>query len=118
VLENPHAQQYPRSSKAFKIVHPHFDEYTDHILRLGEAFYIGRSDKGLFTIKECGLKRFMNDHLGVDSDFNVDTGLIGAANEILSLRATNQATVEYTFKKIVRGDGTTTFVLEIDNLDR
>ncbi len=47
---------YPRSSSAFKIVHPHFDNYTEHIQIIGE-YYMDKSLKGHFTIGACRLNR-------------------------------------------------------------
>ncbi|WOD09862.1 HNH endonuclease domain-containing protein [Pseudomonas sp. NyZ704] len=48
------AKVYPRSSLRFKIVHPHIDQYTDHIVKAG-IFYIDKSVKGHFTIGICKL---------------------------------------------------------------
>ena len=50
------AKLYPRSSNAFLIVHPHFDEWADHIIKFGEL-YVDLSDKGSFTIGTCVLNR-------------------------------------------------------------
>jgi len=50
------AKLYPRSSKAFLIVHPHFDDWDDHIIRFGKL-YVDLSDKGVFTIGACVLNR-------------------------------------------------------------
>lgn len=49
-------KQYPRSSGAFKIVHPHFDVYEEHI-EVFDTFYVDKSDKGHFTIGSCNLNR-------------------------------------------------------------
>lgn len=49
-------KRYPRSPGAFKIVHPHFDVYDDHIEIFG-SFYCDKSDKGHFTIGACKLNR-------------------------------------------------------------
>lgn len=49
-------KQYPRSGSAFKIVHPHFDDYDDHIEIFG-LFYGDKTDKGHFTIGACKLNR-------------------------------------------------------------
>tara|TARA_Y100000588_G_C14208168_1_gene905536 strand:+ start:428 stop:1081 length:654 start_codon:yes stop_codon:yes gene_type:complete len=49
-------KQYPRSSNAFKIIHPHFDTYEDHIL-ISNGFYIDKTKKGHFTIGACRLNR-------------------------------------------------------------
>jgi hypothetical protein len=47
---------YPRSSNAFKVVHPHFDNYEEHIFKCGD-FYIDLSQKGSYTILICQLNR-------------------------------------------------------------
>jgi 5-methylcytosine-specific restriction endonuclease McrA len=50
------AKLYPRSSKAFLIVHPHFDVWDDHVIKFGKL-YVDLSDKGAFTIGACVLNR-------------------------------------------------------------
>jgi uncharacterized protein (TIGR02646 family) len=51
--------RYPTASRAFKIVHPHVDEYDEHIIKRGRM-YLDRSDKGAFTIATCKLNRFFH----------------------------------------------------------
>lgn len=52
---------YPRSSSAFKIVHPHFDRWSDYIKITNDGYYVGKDDlgknKGSYTIFICGLNR-------------------------------------------------------------
>lgn len=48
--------KYPRTSSAFKIVHPHFDNYDEHILIIN-GFYFDKSTKGGYTIIFCNLNR-------------------------------------------------------------
>lgn len=61
VLSNgPVIQRYPRSSKAFLIVHPHFDKWDDHIEKFGNL-YADRTDKGLFTMGACTLNRRLRE---------------------------------------------------------
>lgn len=50
-------KQYPRSSNAFKIFHPHFDIYNDHIEVLGNSYYLDKTKKGHYTIGACKLNR-------------------------------------------------------------
>lgn len=68
---NGAAQTYPRSTRRFKIVHPHIDEYADHIVRTG-IFYVDKTAKGHFTIGMCKLNmathRFGHEE-GVLDDF-------------------------------------------------
>ena len=47
---------YPRSSSAFLIVHPHFDNWEDHIL-IFNGLYADKTPKGHFTIGTCKLNR-------------------------------------------------------------
>lgn len=67
---------YPRSSNAFKIVHPHFDIYEDHILKLASGYYLDKSKKGHFTIGSCKLNRrlyeFGWEKEAIDSDLLSD----------------------------------------------
>lgn len=49
-------KRYPKSSKAFLIVHPHFDDWDHHIIKFGQL-YVDLSDKGSFTISACVLNR-------------------------------------------------------------
>ncbi|EKO3629018.1 hypothetical protein [Vibrio metschnikovii] len=59
VLVSPSRVKFPTNSKAYKIVHPHFDDYEEHINAVvpGE-FYRPLTEKGEFTIITCRLLRF------------------------------------------------------------
>lgn len=60
-ITNPTTRKiYPRSSNAFKIVHPHFDRYDDHIL-VTNGYYIDITPKGHFTIGACNLNRKLHE---------------------------------------------------------
>lgn len=48
---------YPDESRAFRIMHPHYDEYDQNIIRANKV-YIECSDKGGYTIYICNLNRF------------------------------------------------------------
>lgn len=56
VTEKTNIKRYPKSSNAFKIIHPHFDNYNDHILEIN-GFYLDKSLKGSYTILFCKLNR-------------------------------------------------------------
>lgn len=73
--------QYPRSSSAFKIVHPYFDDYDDHILIMGRI-YIDKSDKGAFTISACKLNRYYHE-FNIDDDFVNDEELVKEMTEFI-----------------------------------
>ena len=49
---------FPNRSDHYWIVHPHFDDWDEHIELEGEATYHALSDKGRFTIYKCNLFRF------------------------------------------------------------
>lgn len=63
-LVDPSASAYPSKSNAFLVVHPHFDEWSDHILR-DHLTYASFSNKGKWTIKECRLNRFDERVIGL-----------------------------------------------------
>lgn len=57
VLDNPDIKTYPNTSKGFKIIHPLYDKYSDHIELVNGILYRGKSAKGNFTIATCHLYR-------------------------------------------------------------
>lgn len=63
-LVDPSAPAYPSTSDAFLVVHPHFDEWSDHILR-DHLTYASFTDKGKWTIEECRLTRFNERVIGL-----------------------------------------------------
>ncbi len=72
-------KRYPTSSGAFKIVHPHFDNYEDHILVLN-GYYIDKgSKKGNFTIGACNLNRKLGA-FGWEPEITNDKELINNMN--------------------------------------
>ena len=57
VLENPRTTAYPKSGDGFKIIHPLYDKFSDHIELIGDVLYRGKTEKGIFTIDTCHLYR-------------------------------------------------------------
>ena len=57
VLVDTQTETYPRSGNGFKIIHPMYDRYSDHIELVDEILYRGKTDKGAFTINTCHLYR-------------------------------------------------------------
>ena len=57
VIGNKNPRQYPRSSKSFKILNPHFNDYKNHISikedENKDKYYIGITSKGHNTIGIC-----------------------------------------------------------------
>lgn len=56
VVRGATRKRYPRSSNAFKIVHPHFDSFAHHIEKINGLFF-DKTPKGHFTIGACNLNR-------------------------------------------------------------
>ena len=57
VLNNPQTKIYPKNSEGFRIIHPLYDRYSDHIELLNGILYRGKTPKGIFTINTCHLFR-------------------------------------------------------------
>lgn len=59
VLVNNNRSTFPSRSTDYKIVHPHFDNFHDHIRVIELAgYYLPLTEKGRRTIEKCGLLRF------------------------------------------------------------
>jgi len=48
-------KQYPVIGSDFKIIHPHFDNYFDHIEIIDKSRYLRKTIKGYKTIERCKL---------------------------------------------------------------
>lgn len=57
VLDDPQSTTYPKESAGFKIIHPMYDKYSEHIELVGDVLYKGKTNKGIFTIETCRLYR-------------------------------------------------------------
>lgn len=75
-------RRYPRSSNAFRIVHPHFDQWEDHIERFGK-YYVDKTAKGHFTIGACVLNRHLRQ-FGWEPRIVDDATLSAAMNGYLN----------------------------------
>ncbi|WP_241616916.1 HNH endonuclease [Rosenbergiella epipactidis] len=78
-IVNTNPKIYPRASSAFRIVHPHIDEYEEHIIKLNRI-YIDRTKKGNFTIGICKLNRFY--HLFGACDELIEDSSIMETNDL------------------------------------
>lgn len=74
---------YPRSSNAFKIVHPHFDNYDDHIEIFGDYVYVDKTVKGGHTILYCNLNRRLHK-FGWRREYVEDSSVIDMASKLLA----------------------------------
>jgi len=62
------------------IVHPHFDDYDDHIIK-ANRIYIDRTLKGHWTIGACALNRFYHT-FGMCEELVEDLDLIQMEEDI------------------------------------
>ncbi|MET0570591.1 MAG: HNH endonuclease, partial [Pedobacter agri] len=92
---------YPRSSRSFKIVHPHFDEYDNHILILNSAFYLDKTPKGNFTIYACRLNRRLYA-FGWEKETVDDAELMSVMTSYLNEKSiTNRVKILNQLKKLL-----------------
>jgi 5-methylcytosine-specific restriction endonuclease McrA len=83
-VRNTQKVSFPETSPEYKIVHPHFDNYEDHIRWAGPVCIAVTADKGSKTIAMCNLTRYAAMQIGeiqniMDDDFNELLGqLMGA----------------------------------------
>lgn len=60
VLTNTSRKTFPIKSEDYLIIHPHFDDYRNHMKILNSSlFFIPLDRKGKETIETCGLLRFL-----------------------------------------------------------
>lgn len=84
------------NSMDFLIVHPHYDEYNDHIFHEGDMYLpLNGSDKGKETIKICKLFRFIS--LGFDGEIRdvdfydlIDSTMINEENREIEIEELSQ----------------------------
>lgn len=82
INESATRKKYPRSSSGFKIVHPHYDPWADHIIKYGKAF-VDKTPKGGFTIQTCKLNRRFHK-FGLEDEFADDEELHSLMNEYMT----------------------------------
>lgn len=58
-LVDPSVTNYPIDSNSFQIIHPYYDNYSEHIER-NYPIFISKSAKGDKTIEYCKLDRLVN----------------------------------------------------------
>lgn len=91
-INNPEGRtRYPSSSSAFKIVHPHIDDYAVHIIKRGKV-YVDRTPKGNFTISACKLNRFFHQ-FGYENDFVDDETLIRLMSQFIASASAHERKV-------------------------
>ena len=75
-------KRYPSASSSFIIVHPHYDDWDQFIIKLGRA-YIDKKPKGAITIQICKLNRFFHK-FGWEEDFVDDSEINDLMNRYLA----------------------------------
>lgn len=86
---------YSKNTSDYIIVHPHFDEYRDHIIKSGYFYTPKRgSSKGRTTIEMCKLSRFASMHLPFGPRWDVDDKSI--SNKITGILASKNGVEELT----------------------
>jgi 5-methylcytosine-specific restriction endonuclease McrA len=73
--------RFPRTSGAYKIVHPHFDDWDEHFL-FGNVVYTPLTAKAAETLKVCKLYRFYK-LIGKDALFAHDRRYLELAEGVL-----------------------------------
>lgn len=73
VLVNPRRVTFPTNESDYKIVHPHFDRYEQHINAITPGdFYRPLTSKGEYTIVTCRLLRFYGVVQQTQPDIEID----------------------------------------------
>ncbi|MGC0807323.1 HNH endonuclease signature motif containing protein [Pantoea agglomerans] len=63
VLNSRATVRLPKKSGCYLIVHPHIDDFDQHIKIIDSAtYFLPRTDKGRKTIEVCGLLRFVYEY--------------------------------------------------------
>ncbi|EOB2572124.1 HNH endonuclease [Vibrio fluvialis] len=90
-------KRYPRASSQFKIIHPHFDNYDDHINVFLGNYYIDNTEKGHFTIGICKL----NQRLQAYGVYEPDEMMLLAAELSRAKQEHNTVLVKFLRKKMI-----------------
>lgn len=75
-------KNFPRKSTNYRIIHPHFDDYAEHIkVAVPGAVYLFQTEKGRNTIEVCGLLRYHKAGGRNKVDLGLKAVLLAAAND-------------------------------------
>lgn len=80
-------RKFPQKSSHYKIVHPHFDDWSEHLEIEGGETYVALTEKGKFTIYHCDLFRFRQRKMNIerpirDKRFERDIGELRFAKSL------------------------------------
>lgn len=90
VLVRP-CTEFPRTSAAYTIVHPHFDDWDEHFL-FGAVVYAPITPKGAETLRICKLHRFY-PLVGRDGLVAQDRRYMKLAEDVLFAKSADDAEV-------------------------
>lgn len=92
---------YPTSGNSFKIIHPHFDKYFDHISIVEKSRYVAKTLKGFKTIKRMGLYETKITDLLVNYMRYEDDPVIQAVLNIRDLPRTSREVIDRFLSRIL-----------------
>lgn len=85
---------YPTSGIYFRIIHPHFDKFFDHIKIVDKSRYVAKSSKGYNTIKRCGLYESKMSDLLVNYMRYEDDPLIQGVIRLREIQGNFKSTID------------------------
>lgn len=94
-------KHYPTSGIYFRIIHPHFDKYFDHIEIVDKSRYVAKTSKGFNTIKRCGLYESKINDLLVNYMRYEDDPIIQGTLRIRELTGNFSATIDRFINAII-----------------
>jgi len=95
-------RDYPQSGIYFKIIHPHYDKYFDHIQIVDKSRYVAKTLKGYKTIDRCGLYEVKITDLLVNYMRYEDDPIIHAVLKIRDLPRTSKELIDRFIDKILK----------------
>ena len=98
-----HPSTYSCNSEDYRIIHPHFDKYNEHLLVKcleGTTVYeiVNNSPKGSFTYKCCGFDRYDKELAGYN---NVSQDVAQTIADLLSSGVSDSEIVQGLLTKII-----------------
>lgn len=95
-------KHYPQSGVFFKIIHPHFDKYFDHIQIIDNSRYVAKTVKGYNTIERCGLYKSKISDLLANYMRYEDDPLIQGVIRLREIQGDFKATINKFIKLILK----------------
>lgn len=106
--ENLDFDYYPSNSNDYIIVHPYFDDYSDHIY-IDDIFYLGKDYKGKNTIKFYNLTRLSLAEIKV-KEKREETTKINLAKNLIKNNSNNMNNIDAEVESIVVSGSLMSFI--------